>query len=172
MKTKIPTVWVIADTHFGHSALVEKLGTRPAGFEDRILDALTVAVKPGDLVIHLGDFSIGEDARWAEAFRLATEGATRVLVRGNHDSKSNSWYRERGFAFVCEAFMDRYYGKRITFSHVPFGPEVMGAADHLNVHGHTHGNAHRGDFKTPYHVEVACETLGYGPVSLKKLLNV
>jgi len=175
LQTKTPNVWVIADTHFGHYMLRDA-NLRPRFFEEDLLRSIRASVEPGDLLIHLGDFCFGDDAQWASAYSFATVGATRVLVRGNHDSKSNAWYRAHGFHFVCQDLRDTYFGKRILFSHEPRSVDAMEAivAD-LNVHGHTHGNAHRDDelpSRVPgLHLEVACETLGYGPVSLRKLLN-
>lgn len=172
-KPKTPTVWVIADTHFGHRMLVER-GFRPDDFEMDIIRALTDAVYPGDLVIHLGDFCIGQDEHWLTMYEMATVGATRILVRGNHDGKSNAWYRARGFHFVCERFEDTYYGQSVVFSHRPVELPMAKRDPLLNVHGHTHGNDHRdseGVERTARHLEVACETLGYGPVRLEHLLN-
>lgn len=177
-KANTPAVWVIADTHFGHRALVERMAARPEGYELAILRALVDRVKPGDLLIHLGDFCIGQDALWADLYARCTEGVTRVLVRGNHDGQSNAWYRDRGFDFVCRSFVDRYFGKKVVFSHRPLlGALLEFDGGMLNVHGHTHGNDHRDVEMGEHpriagtHVEVACETLGYGPVRLEHLLN-
>ena len=95
-------IYAISDTHFGHDKLVELSG-RPTGFSNKILKNL--APCKGDLLIHCGDFCIGEDEEHHEAFLKATVGfSTRVLVKGNHDHKSYGWYLSHGWDFVCESF--------------------------------------------------------------------
>ena len=64
----------------------------------------------------------------------------KILVKGNHDSKSNSWYLEHGWDFVCEEFKDTLYGKNILFSHYP---KVWDGVYDLNIHGHFHNSDHR-----------------------------
>lgn len=161
-------VYIISDTHFNHKKLIEY--GRPADFEDRILNNLR-SIPKGSLIIHLGDFCIGDDLNSAYKWNSATQGMYgRVLVRGNHDKKSNAWHLDRGFEFVCTQFIDKYFGKRIIFSHIPVKPEDYPTVD-LNIHGHTHGNSHRDKdvrhYMDPkFHREIAPEIQNYGPVLL------
>lgn len=163
-------IYAISDTHFNHKKLVEY--GRPVDFEEQILKNLSKV--DGDLLIHCGDFAIGKDEEGMARFVEATTGfSEKVLVRGNHDNKSDSWYLEHGFDFVCESFSNKYFGKRILFTHIP---ARRGPFDN-NIHGHLHGNTHRLDgeqaelYEPGYHIDLAPEIRNYGPVSLQDLLK-
>lgn len=164
-------IYAISDTHFNHTMLVER-GFRPADFVEQICANLERA--SGDLLIHCGDFAIGGDEVAMEAFMNSTKRfKKKILVRGNHDSHSDSWWVERGFDFVCERFENKYFGKNIAFSHIPV-PFEDGLD--FNVHGHMHGNTHRlkgelAKFYDPsYHRDLAPELHHYAPVNLETFL--
>lgn len=125
--------WVISDTHFGHRNM-EKLCGRPSNFEFLILDNLSKAVKPNDVVIHLGDVCFGNDATWHENFKEACNGAKTWLVLGNHDKKSMSWYLTHGWNVVCKSLEMELYGETLLFTHRP----MERAYKFINVHGHLH----------------------------------
>lgn len=152
--------WIITDTHFGHTKLCE-LTNRPQNFTDIIFKSLK-QIAPNDVVIHLGDFCIGEDAKWHQIWRETLPTQKLILVRGNHDKKSNSWYLEHGWDFVCDRIDDHFFGKFVTLSHKP----IIGVQN-LNIHGHTHGSKHHDkEFEGKYtdsHKEFALEIHGLRP---------
>lgn len=163
-------IYAISDTHFGHDKLVELSG-RPVGFDDMIMDNLSKV--SGDLLIHCGDFCIGNDAVHMADFVEATAGfKKKILVRGNHDGKSDSWYLERGFDVVCESMTNTYFGKQILFTHIPTA--VTERFD-FNVHGHMHGNQHRkapeNGYDPTWHRDLAPEINNYKPVLLERFLS-
>ena len=166
METK---VFLVSDTHFGHAKLIE--WGRPPDFEDRLWKGLEV-VQDLDVLIHLGDFCIGEDEKNHCGFMNRVKG-TKIFVRGNHDHKSDSWLYRMGWDFVCDEYKNRHFGKSITFTHIPI---PRNGTDH-NVHGHTHGNMHRDKdvrdyYDKTFHVEVAPENTDYKPILLtQKILN-
>jgi len=164
-------IYAISDTHFGHDRLQHMGAGRPADFGERILENL-VKTK-GDLLIHCGDFCIGEDQFHATAFQYATAGfKRRILVRGNHDKKSDSWYLDNGFDFVCERFVNTYFGKKVLFTHIP----VLKTDEYdFNVHGHLHGGQHRAEshaefYDRTWHKDLAPEIHKYAPVNIERLL--
>lgn len=107
--------WLTTDTHFGHFKMVQYCG-RPADFSERILVNLGNSVKPGDLLIHLGDFCIGDDGVWHGRYlEDFLPGVKHWLVRGNHDRNSNTWYLGHGWDMVCDSFTLEMFGKRILF---------------------------------------------------------
>lgn len=171
--------WITTDTHFGHRKLEEYSG-RPSNFEDLIwkgLEKLTTT----DCLIHLGDVCIGKDSEWHK--KIQTLDCRLILVKGNHDGQSNSWYLEHGWDFVCDSFSMKFGGKNILFSHEP---QDIGKFD-LNIHGHFHNNLHRllegryvidGEEErnkdilcvlTPKHKLLAIEDTNYQPVKLETL---
>lgn len=108
---------------------------RPEDFGGKILMALRDCLKPEDTLIHLGDISMGHDlGAHFELGLVIPPKVKRILVRGSHDKKSNSWYLEHGWDFVCESFTDIYFGKKVLFSHTPM---PIGDYD-INLHGHFH----------------------------------
>lgn len=164
-------IYAISDTHFNHQMLVEK-GYRPADFEDRMLTAIEQA--QGDLLIHCGDFAIGKDGEAVDKYLFAARRfKTRILVRGNHDGKSDAWYTERGFDLVCESMVNTYFGKKIIFTHIPV--RKTDAFD-FNVHGHLHGKTHRQSdmdaalYDPAWHKDLAPDIHNYAPVNLQKLI--
>lgn len=165
-------IWLIADTHFGHEK-IKQLG-RPDDFEAQIKKNLKAKVKPTDLLIHLGDISLGnnqkEDSQW---FKQEL-GCSTVLVLGNHDNKSIHWYQENGWDFVCESFYRQVNGVDVIFSHIP--QQYDATRYEVNVHGHLHANRHRGssddfDFHGRTYKLISMEFNHYQPVNLENLID-
>jgi calcineurin-like phosphoesterase family protein len=163
--------WLLSDTHFGHQMLVDK-GFRPKDFEELILDGLQ-GNGEGDVLIHLGDFCMGQDSLWHLNF-FNFKFSKRILVRGNHDKKSDTWYYKQGWDFVCDSFTLNKYGKRIIFSHEPIPHHGAG----INIHGHWHDNDHRiePEFRDWYSEDkyklFSLERTNYKPVPLQEFLNL
>jgi calcineurin-like phosphoesterase family protein len=156
-------IWLTTDTHFGHKKLIE--WGRPEDFEYQIWTGL-LSCRPGEVLIHLGDVCIGHDED-AHRINIQPLQCLKVLVRGNHDHKSNSWYFDHGWDLVVDSFTTTLYGKRIEFSHKPL-PKREGID--MNIHGHWHGNDHRQDecpfYDDSYHRQIALEWTNYKPVEL------
>jgi len=141
MKLPNTKFWICTDSHFGHPMLVEK-GYRPADYESRILAQLRTFVSPLDVLVHLGDvdFMNNEERDQQPALSLATIGAQRWLIRGNHDGKGLQSYLRAGWSMVCDGFYLYRSGLRIRFSHKP--KKDRGDYD-VNIHGHLHGMKER-----------------------------
>lgn len=166
-------IYLTTDTHFGHDKMVEFCG-RPPNHEEIILNELS-KVPTDALLIHLGDVCIGNDAEWHAKFVSATGVLPkRILVRGNHDHKSDSWYMDNGWDFICNAFEAKYFGKNLLFTHKPVAipPHID-----FNIHGHFHNSDHRRhepELKALYeerHKLLAIELTGYKPVNLEKFIS-
>lgn len=139
MKEKI---WIITDTHLGHDNIV-KYCNRPENHSELILEGLS-KIKEGDTIIHLGDFCIGKDAYWHKEFFDRIPNTKRILILGNHDKKHKNWYLRNGWDFVCEQFSNNYFGKYITFSHIPIAENrFIKDIENINIHGHYHNNLPR-----------------------------
>lgn len=144
---------------------------RPEGFEQIILDELRKVLLPTDILIHLGDVCIGNDAEWHR--KLIELPGKKWLIKGNHDHKSNSWYLRQGWDFVGDAFRDTYFGKNILFSHVP---HYWDGWHDLNIHGHFHNTDHRRtepelqERKNGYQKLLALEYTDLKPVLLKNFI--
>lgn len=159
-------IWVTSDTHFGHAKLIE--WGRDANFNFLELTHHRKMVDADDYLIHLGDFCIGNDEKHHDVWFENIRTPNRILVRGNHDHKSNGWYLAHGWSAVADQLVLRLFGKQVLFSHIPVDPKLWPVIDY-NVHGHTHGNLHR-DFEVrdfydkDFHREVAMELTKYKPI--------
>ena len=125
-------IWLITDTHFNHKKIAEYCN-RPENYEGLILHNLKMIPKD-DILIHLGDVCLGNDEEMHRRLNNSCK-CKKVLVRGNHDKKTSSWYYEHGWDFVCHSFTDRYFRKWILFSHKP---KEVGKHINWNIHGHFH----------------------------------
>jgi len=160
-----PKIWLVTDTHFGHRNLI-KYG-RPEDFEQKIVKGLNECVKPEDTLIHLGDYELGNP------IYMGNWGCSRVLIRGNHDSKSDSFYIKQGFTSVCSAMMLQKYGKLIYLTHIP--RKLWDGVD-LCIFGHFHGASHRLDelegFQGGKYYELALENTNYQPMTLESIISL
>ncbi len=161
--------WIISDTHLGHQSLVDA-SLRAKGFEDKIINNITKSVKPEDVLIHLGDVSMGNNEYWNKLF-TSVVACKKWLVKGNHDKKKANWYLDKGWDFVSEKFNLEIFGHKILFSHAP-QPESDFT---INIHGHLHHtNHHTEQFKnivTKKHFLIAIENTNYAPLNLKSIVN-
>jgi calcineurin-like phosphoesterase family protein len=170
-------IWFTADTHFNHwvsatQGILAYCPKRPwtniEEMNEALIDNWNRVVAPGDTVIHLGDFAMGdrkETPRFIE--RLAGE---ITLIRGNHDRTE------------CLKFFNR------TYQHLDI--EVEGVALHLThsphrikrwdrhvLCGHVHESwsskklYYDNAWVEPYHViNVGVDARRFRPVSLAELL--
>jgi len=169
--------FIITDTHFD-DALRGELGKvcgRPDDNSQQTYEHLSNLLK-GDLLIHLGDITLG-DSRDVHEKYIRPLSCKKVLVRGNHDGKSNSWYLEHGWDFVCDSFINRYLGMRVLFSHIP---SKIPADIHLNIHGHFHNipvpmirqyDREALERTTMRHLCLSLEDMGYKPWLLDDVLK-
>jgi calcineurin-like phosphoesterase family protein len=161
---------ITTDTHFNHEILKKYCG-RPENVDEIIRLKLTKAINKDDILIHLGDVCIGNDVENNEWFK--TLPCKKLLIKGNHDSKSNSWYISHGWDFVCDRMDIEIYGKRLSFTHAPIAWD--GYFD-LNIHGHFHNTDHRrfepefNKILSGYNKLIALENTNYEPVDLKSLI--
>lgn len=176
--------WLISDTHFNHTKL-EEWGGRSGDWQEQIYKGLG-QIEPGDTLIHMGDICIGNDQeihRKLFGHKVLSgmtggevwAGVKKILVKGNHDRKSDSWYLEHGWDFVVEHFSLKFHGVDILFSHRPMHPDMWRYGH--NIHGHTHGNNHRAEeyfeWYDPkgYHIDISPELVGYRPLRLDTLMK-
>lgn len=159
--------YIISDTHFNHEA-IKGYCNRPDNYEEILWKSL-MKIQQEDCLIHLGDICIGDDQMIHTYIRDLK--CRKILVIGNHDSKSWSWYMEHGWDFVCDAFRLKYCGKIIMFSHCP---QPWDGVWEINIHGHLHNLGHRDkEFKElkRWHRLYAPELNNYNPIELSKFIQ-
>lgn len=157
--------WVLTDTHFGHTKMHEYCG-RPEGFEYKILRNSGLLVGESDILIHLGDFCIGDDLVWHERFMRVCRGK-KWLIRGNHDRKSLTWYLSHGWDFVADSVTLNVFGHTVILSHRP----TSVPCDYVNVHGHQHNTMHHPEDAMDDRNRLVYIEHEYMPVNLMKIIN-
>lgn len=171
--------WVITDTHFYHSKLIEYCG-RPTNFTEQIINNWKI-IDRQDVVFHLGDVGFYKKNPTFQNLLRNLPGL-KVLIRGNHDRFPIQWYMDAGFLAVMESTIinvchhqvkrekavNHYY--RVLLSHIP-QPIPDDSVD-FNLHGHFHNNPPSRweeklvDVLTPKHRLLSIEELQYKPVLL------
>lgn len=168
--------FVIGDNHFNHWNINKYCGR---GYKDLpsmnndMVKRWNKIVRPKDLVIHVGDivFTKGESQKVADVIKKLN--GRIILIKGNHDRKSYSWYLANGIDFLCERMIWEYNKKKVLFIH---SPHDITYNDYRTckyiVHGHSHD---KGQFvhkrKQCQIVNVSVEHINYTPMNLVTLLN-
>ena len=166
--------FIISDTHWNHRFMTQPLGKkgikiRSHGYEEFIKGEWGKVVNNGDVVIHLGDVIFQRPSELTEILK-GLKG-TKILVRGNHDNKKDTWFYNHGFDFVC----DQFTLGNIVFSHIP----VRIPEDMINIHGHFHRQEDLGwtakpykDFYTERHYHFSLELSRYRPIEVKEFIDM
>jgi len=161
-------IWVISDTHFGHSNILKFTDTngnliRGAKFssleemDEHMIDQWNSTVKDGDKVYHLGDvyFGLGHQV----LHRL--KGQKRLIL-GNHDNgKDQKLAQHFSKVQVWRVFPEF----NMLLTHVPVHPNSLEYRVEWNVHGHLH--QHLVDDNRYFNVSV--EQISYTPIHIEDI---
>jgi len=173
LKRKVGRIWLISDTHFNHAEKMIEYCDRSSVYEEVLIQSFISMIPPQDTLIHLGDFCVGKDEEMHQKYLAPIYGKT-VLIRGNHDRKSVSWYLAHGWSAVFDRVGIECFGKKILFSHVPVKDD--GWYD-LNIHGHFHNSKFRYHepelmaVKNRKHRLFCLEKIGYRPILLQTFIQ-
>ena len=159
-------IYFIADTHFGDER-IRKYENRPfdsaKNMDDEMIRRWNVTVGLDDMVYLLGDF--GADGY--EADILARLNGKKILVKGNHDTKSNEEYRSFGFSEVYDlpVILDGFW---ILSHDALYVNENM---PYANLSGHVHNSPIFKDY-SKQHVCVCVERINYAPISFDEIKRI
>lgn len=148
--------FVIADPHFDHANII-KYCNRPyadvAEMNKDLIKRWNAVVRKEDKVYILGDFSLGREA--VEKITPKLNGI-KYLIKGNHDTRPNQFYRDCGFKEVYDhpIIVDFYI-----LSHEPM--QLSETTPYFNYYGHVHNDEKYRDTATSKCVSV--ERIGYMP---------
>lgn len=154
--------YIISDTHFGHEN-IKKLCNRPDNFEELIIQDWRKR-NNSDVIIHLGDVSYRANPGIIHKNIIQQLPGRKILVRGNHDKKSQLWYMYNGWDFCCDEFSLVYANKKIRFIHRP--PLEKDAYD-ITFFGHVHEKPIQ---LQEWQIRMSLELQGYMLQPLEKLL--
>ena len=158
------STWLISDTHFFH-ANIGQYCSRPAGWQELIVENWNRLIRPGEPVFHLGDLSLGKKEDTEVLVPLLN--GRLYLLRGNHDRWSASFYQSLGIILVkSPPYIVEYKpGLKLLFSHHPLVPLPPRC---FNLHGHIHNNP--APELGPRHINLSIEVRDYRPWRMGEIL--
>lgn len=153
----------IADTHFGEERII-RYENRPfesaEKMDEEMVRRWNERVGGDDVVYLLGDF--GADGYEAEVLKRLN--GEKILVKGNHDVKSNEEYRGCGFCEVYDypIIIDGFW---ILSHDALYVNENM---PYANLFGHVHASPIVKDY-SKHHYCVSVERIDYAPISFEEI---
>lgn len=139
------TKFFTSDLHFYHKKICEYtnrgLFTNQQKHEQWLLDIISLQVKPGDTIYHLGDFAFTSDHGLIEAI-LSNFGCQVVAIKGNHDSRK-TWGRVKSNRLISFKDYDEIKlknGKEACLFHFPITVWHKQHYGSYMLHGHSHGS--------------------------------
>lgn len=157
-------VFITSDTHFNHANII-KYCDRPFSTTEEMNKALIAnwnrVVGPEDTVFHLGDVALAKGHSMLNEFIKPLNGK-KILIRGNHDKKSDEDFIKAGFEKV--SYWPIVYDNYFILSHQPMF--VTDKLPYANIYGHVHNRPEYKDYTA--NTFCACvERWGYAPVDFE-----
>ncbi len=156
-------IFFIADTHFCSDAIC-RYENRPfetvSQMDAHMIQKWNETVAPDDTVYLLGDFG----AEGTENQVLSRLNGTIYLVKGNHDTNTNEYYRRAGFREVYDhpILLDGFW----LLSHDAL--YVNENMPYANLFGHVHNSPIFKTYSTQHYC-VCVERLNYAPISFEQI---
>ena len=162
-------IFLISDTHFGHSNII-KYENRPFNNAEEMDEIMITnwnsVVKNGDKIFHLGDIIFKGNKENSQKLLNRLNGDI-ILIKGNHDNHSNSWYRDCGIneVYSCPILYSEFY----LLSHYPI--YINENTPFVNIHGHIHSSKYvsNGYDNQEGHFNVSVEVLNYTPINFDEI---
>lgn len=158
-------IYFIADTHFSEENII-LYENRPfkdaAEMDSTLLERWNQVILKEDEVYVLGDFG----AQDRESFIVSQLKGRKFLVKGNHDTKSNSYYRDCGFEEVydCPIILKNFW----ILSHEPL--YVNTNMPYANLFGHVHNSPIIKTYSNQHYC-VSVERINYTPISFNDIIS-
>ena len=165
--------YVISDLHFNHEDIIEFERTEFKTIEEHNNYLIKMwnktIVNKEDTVYVLGD--IGFHSREEVKVLINKLRGHKILIKGNHDTYTNSFYKNAGFDEVYDHPI--YYNSKIILSHEPV-KEALNNNYVINIHGHLHGEMILENCDN--YICVSAKYINYKPIKLtlfnNKLRNI
>ncbi len=158
-------IYFIADTHFGDER-IRRYENRPFSdieeMDAALIDRWNAVVGKDDSVYVLGDFG----ASGCESCVLKKLNGKIRLIKGNHDTRENGYYRSAGFYEVYD--LPVVFNGFWILSHEPL--YVNRNMPYANIFGHVHGSPMFCDY-SGQHYCVSVERIDYTPVSMEEIVK-
>jgi len=137
---------------------------------DTLIANWNTKVTDDDTIYHLGDLTFG---RFDETKVIIDQlRGKKILVKGNHDQRSNTWYINLGFSEVFTFLKLDYNEYILLLTHKPTTSELFEqfkSDNTIGCFGHIHNEPillNSSKFKC-----VSVERINYTPISIDRLLT-
>lgn len=131
------TTWFTSDHHFGHENIIEYAGRLFENVEkmdEALIGSWNMVVAPGDIVYHLGDFTLGKEAN---KYFSRLHGHIKVLDNPWHHDKR--WLKYRyPYVEIVDPIVVLERPHVIVLCHYPFAEWDRKHHGSWHLHGHSH----------------------------------
>ena len=156
-------VWVGTDWHVWSVGHTPHHPYQSVSNIRQLSDSYANDIQVDDVFIYLGDLCDPAVTDLNELKRLVQNiPGYKILVKGNHDTETDYFYRDIGFDEVCDVCVIN----QVAFSHFPLKVEP----DMINVHGHLHTEK-RSDVDDANHINAYREDYYKYPVEISELIQ-
>ena len=173
--------FLISDTHFLHDNII-KYCNRPEDFNKLLIKNWKNVVTDEDTVLHLGDVACGftgREDKLKQIFDLLP--GKKYLIRGNHDTRPDEFYKELGFEDIRDYLIIENDGIKTLLCHYPLEISIFDSIQSREkqsnlmsvfkdngcsylIHGHTHNAKPKYSFA----FNASVERLNYTPIELSE----
>lgn len=160
-------LFLTGDLHLGHKRILtyEKEYRNYSTIEamhEAIIYNWNKKIKATDKTMILGDLTFTNQKNTTDI--ISKLNGIKYLIKGNHDVRTNQWYRDCGIKEVYDypIIINNYF----LLSHEPF---LYLKEPFINIHAHVHSSKNFLTF-TPTSVCVSMERWGMSPVSLLTIM--
>lgn len=161
------SIFFTSDTHFGHANII-KYCNRPFAdvteMDEQMTARWNAKVKPGDVVYHIGDFSLAKDASLIQNYAKALNGQIHLIL-GNHDQKRVQFLK--GFADVKPYKEVKIGDQKIIMCHYAFKTWNGSHRGSWDLHGHSHGSLPK-DMNAKQ-IDVGVDCWNFTPISFEEV---
>lgn len=157
------SVWVGTDWHVWSVGHTPHHPYQSVSNIRQLSDSYANDIQVDDVFIYLGDLCDPAVTDLNELKRLVQNiPGYKILVKGNHDTETDDFYRDIGFDEVCDVCVIN----QVAFSHFPLKVEP----DMINIHGHLH-NEKRSDVDDANHINAYREDYYKHPIEISELIQ-
>lgn len=157
------SVWVGTDWHVWSIGHTPHHPYQSVSNIRQLSDSYANDIQVDDVFIYLGDLCDPAVTDLNELKHLVQNiPGYKILVKGNHDTETDYFYRDIGFDEVCDVCVIN----QVAFSHFPLKVEP----DMINIHGHLHTEK-RSDVDDANHINAYREEYYKHPVEISELIQ-
>ena len=157
------SVWVGTDWHVWSAGHTPHHPYQSVSNIRQLSDSYANDIQVDDVFIYLGDLCDPAVTDLNELKHLVQNiPGYKILVKGNHDTETDYFYRDIGFDEVCDVCVIN----QVAFSHFPLKVEP----DTINIHGHLHSEK-RSDVDDANHINAYREDYYKHPIEISELIQ-